>query len=61
MDVNDVETSVFNALGGEDTITVNDLSGTDVTEVDLNLSAALGSGAGDGLKDQVVLNGHSRG
>ena len=27
----------FNALGGADTITVNDLSGTDVTEVNVNL------------------------
>ena len=30
MDLNDVETVDFNALGGADTITVNDLSGTDV-------------------------------
>ena len=32
MDLNDVETIDVNALGGADTITVNDLSGTDVTE-----------------------------
>ena len=32
MDVNGVEKVNFNALGGADTITVNDLSGTDVTE-----------------------------
>ena len=31
MDLNDVETIDFNALGGADTVTVNDLSGTDVT------------------------------
>ena len=30
----------FNALGGADTIVVNDLSGTDVTEINLNLAAA---------------------
>ena len=30
MDLNDVETIDFNALGGADTIIVNDLSGTDV-------------------------------
>ena len=32
MDLNDVETIDLNALGGADTLTVNDLSGTDVTE-----------------------------
>ncbi len=57
MDVNEVETSVFNALGGADTITVNDLTGTDVTQVDLNLDSGLGNGAGDGLADQVTVNG----
>ena len=33
MDLNDVEGIDFNALGGADRITVNDLSGTDVTEI----------------------------
>ena len=37
MDLNDVESINFNALGGADTITVNDLTGTDVTEVNLDL------------------------
>ena len=32
MDLNDVETIDFNALGGADKITVNDLTGTDVTQ-----------------------------
>ena len=31
MDLNDVEAINFNALGGADNVTVNDLSGTDVT------------------------------
>ena len=31
MDLNDVEAIDLNALGGADTITVNDLTGTDVT------------------------------
>jgi hypothetical protein len=57
MDVNEVENSVFNALGGPDTITVNDLTGTDVTQVDLNLENSLGSGVGDGLADRVIVNG----
>ena len=39
MDLNDVESIDFNALGGADTIVVNDLTGTDVTEVNTNLAA----------------------
>jgi hypothetical protein len=57
MDTNEVEISVFNALGGPDAITVNDLTETDVTQVDLNLDAGLGGGAGDGQPDQVTING----
>ena len=46
MDTNDVETVAFNALGGADTITVNDLAGTDVTKVRLDLAGAPGGGDG---------------
>jgi Ca2+-binding RTX toxin-like protein len=56
MDVNDVERVDFNALGGADTVTVNDLSGTDVTKVNLNLAGTPG-GAGDGQADAVIVNG----
>jgi Ca2+-binding RTX toxin-like protein len=59
MDTDDVEQINFNALGGADTIIVNDLSGTDVTEVNVNLDSAAGSGAGDGGADTVVVNGTS--
>lgn len=54
MDTNDVEKITFNALGGADTIVVNDLSGTDVTEVEINLAAT--GGAGDGQPDTVIIN-----
>jgi Ca2+-binding RTX toxin-like protein len=54
MDLNDVEAVTFNALGGADQITVGDLSGTDVTEVNLNLAA---NGGGDGAADTVTVNG----
>ena len=54
MDLNDIESIDFNALGGADTIVVNDLTGTDVTEVNLNLAAA--GGAGDGAADTIVIN-----
>jgi len=55
MDLNDVEAIDFNALGGVDAVTVGDLSGTDVTKVNLNLAAA--GGAGDGSADSVTVNG----
>jgi Ca2+-binding RTX toxin-like protein len=54
MDLNDTERVEFNALGGADTITVGDLSGTDLAEVSLNL--ATGSG-GDGQADRVIVTG----
>jgi Ca2+-binding RTX toxin-like protein len=57
MDLNGVENIHFNALGGADTITVNDLSKTDVKNVALDLSGTLGSGSGDGQADTVVING----
>ncbi len=55
MDLNGVEQIQLNALGGADTITVNDLTGTDVKQVAIDLSA--GSGQGDGAPDSVVVNG----
>jgi Ca2+-binding RTX toxin-like protein len=55
MDLNDVERIDFNALGGADTIVVNDLSGTDVVEVNANLAAA--GGVGDAAADTVIVNG----
>ncbi|HEX6987266.1 MAG TPA: calcium-binding protein [Planctomycetaceae bacterium] len=57
MDLNDVEGIDFNALGGADTVVINDLSGTDVVEIDLNLAAA--GGGGDAQPDTVIVNGTS--
>ena len=51
MDTAGVERVDFNALGGADLVTVNGLSGTDVTNVDLDLGAA------DGQADRVIVNG----
>lgn len=55
MDLNDVEQVTFNALGGADNITVNDLTGTDVSEVLIDLAAA--GGGGDGQADVVTVQG----
>jgi len=57
MDTNDVEIVDDNPLGGADSVTVNDLTGTDVTQTNIDLAAALGGNAADGLVDSVVVNG----
>jgi hypothetical protein len=56
MDTNDVERVDFNALGGVDTVTVNNLAGTDVNAVNLDLASTLGGNTGDGAADQVIVN-----
>ena len=57
MDLNDIVQLNFTALGGADVITVNDLSGTDLRIVPLDLAAAPGGTASDGVADTVVVNG----
>jgi Ca2+-binding RTX toxin-like protein len=57
MDTAGVERVDFNALGGADLVTVNDLTGTDVNRVDVDLAGAIGGGAGDGQADRVIVNG----
>ena len=56
MNLTNMEAIDVNALGGADTITVNDLSKTSVKDVAIDLSAKPGSGVGDGLADTVVIN-----
>jgi Ca2+-binding RTX toxin-like protein len=56
MDLDDVETIRFNALGGTDTITVNDLTGTDARLVAIDLAGVIGGAAGDGQPDTVIVN-----
>ena len=53
MDLNDVEQIDFRALGGADNIVVGDLSGTDVTRIDLDLRGP--NGGGDGAADTVTV------
>src|SRR5262249_12963541 len=57
MDLNGIEAIDFTAKGGADNITVNNLNGTDVTEVNLDLAATPGTGTGDGAADTVTVNG----
>ena len=55
MDLNGLENMNVNTLGSADVTTVNDLSGTDVKHVGINLAAF--GGAGDGAADIVIANG----
>jgi Ca2+-binding RTX toxin-like protein len=57
MDLNSVEHIQLNILGGADTITVNDLTGTGVTQVAIDLGATPGAAGGDGVADTVIVNG----
>ena len=53
MDLNDVERISVSALGGSDSVVVNDLSSTGVSEVFIDLGAA---GGGDAAPDSIVVN-----
>ena len=55
MDLAGIEAVNVRALGGADTLTIDDLRGTDVTEVDTDLAAT--GGAADGAADNVIVNG----
>ncbi|WP_284614942.1 beta strand repeat-containing protein [Aquabacterium humicola] len=57
MDNDDVEVGVVAALGGTDTITVGDMTGTDQTLVRVDLAGTLGGTAGDGAADTVNVRG----
>ena len=57
MDTAGVERVDFNALGGADSVRINNLKGTDVREVNVDLAAALGGATGDGQADRVTVVG----
>ena len=50
-----IEEIDLNAIGGADTITVNDQSATDLIDVNLDLGGS--AGTGDGQADAVIING----
>src|SRR5215204_5860221 len=56
MDTAGVEIVDFRALGGADTVTVNDLTGTDVTDVSVDLAGTPNGATGDGAIDRVIVN-----
>ena len=56
MDLHGIEQVTVNALGGSDTVTINDPAGSGVTEIDINLGI---NGAGDGAADTVNIAAHA--
>jgi Ca2+-binding RTX toxin-like protein len=54
MDLDDVETIHARALGGTDTLTVNDLAGTNLTRVVTDLNTV--GGGNDAAADNVIVN-----
>lgn len=57
MDLDDVEAIDVRPLGGTDTVTINDLTGTDLRRVDVDLAAVLGGSTADGQPDSVIVIG----
>jgi Ca2+-binding RTX toxin-like protein len=57
MDADGIELIQFNALGGADDIVVNDLSGTAVKKVNLNLHSPADSDTGDNAADTITVMG----
>ena len=54
MDLNDLEQIVINAGAGTDTVTVNNMTGTEVGQVTVNLAGTIGGSAADASVDQIV-------
>lgn len=57
MDLDDMENLELHTLGGADTLIVNDLTGTDLTNINADLAGTLGGSSGDAAVDNVIING----
>jgi Ca2+-binding RTX toxin-like protein len=57
MDLDDIENLHLNALGGTDTLTVNDLTYTDLTTINADLAGTIGGATGDAVADTIIVNG----
>jgi hypothetical protein len=58
MDMDNVEKLDLTALGGVDTVIVEDMTGTDFRKADIDLQGP--AGGGDGSSDTVTVNGTNR-
>jgi len=59
MDTTNVEQVDLNTLGGNDNVTINNLKGTDVKAINIDLGAPNTNG-GDGAEDTITVNGTHR-
>ncbi len=57
MDISGIEQFDLRALGGIDQVSVNDLTGTGLTQVNVELAGTIGGSTGDGAADTVTVNG----
>src|SRR5262249_15815421 len=53
MDLNGIEDIDLNALGGADALTIGDMTGTDLTKMNVDLGGVPGGTTGDGSADSV--------
>ena len=59
LDVDSIENVLYHALGGADTVVINDLLGTGVKSLTIDLTGVINSGVADGELDQITLFGTS--
>ena len=57
MDLDGIEGLDLSTAGSADTVTVGDLTGTDLNKANIDLSAVRGTGEADGAADTVVVDG----
>jgi Ca2+-binding RTX toxin-like protein len=57
MDADDIEQFDLNALGSADAVTVNDLAGTDLAQVNIELAGTIVGTTGDSAADSITVNG----
>src|SRR5689334_12840918 len=57
MDVDGVERIDLQMLGGADNVTLNNLVGTAVATVNIDLAGTVGGTTGDGQPDVITVNG----
>ncbi len=57
LDAGTIEQFDLRTLSGSDTVTVNDLNGTGLTEVNIDLAGTFGGEMGDALPDAITVNG----
>jgi hypothetical protein len=57
LDLDDIENFDLNAVGEADIFTVNDLVGTDLTSINVDLASTIGGSTGDAQVDVITVNG----